>query len=81
MSLLDKQVQLQNSIAKICMYRGLHEGHHFILMAMEVHGALGHDMDRLIKECADLFHDRRLRGHLSLSFWIQFFRQHVNIAL
>jgi hypothetical protein len=26
-----------NIITKICKYRGFHEGHHFILMAMEVH--------------------------------------------
>ncbi len=50
-------------------------------MAMEVHGALECDMDCFIKECACLFHDRRLGDHLSLSFCIQFFKQHVNIAL
>jgi hypothetical protein len=49
-------------------------------MAMKVHGAFGCDMDRFFKECAYLFHDRRSRGHLSLSFCIQFFKQHVNIA-
>jgi hypothetical protein len=27
------------------------------------------------------FHDRQSGGHLSLSFYIQFFRQHVNISL
>jgi hypothetical protein len=27
-------------IVKISKYRGFHEGHHFILMAMEVHDAL-----------------------------------------
>jgi hypothetical protein len=69
-----------NTIAKIHKYRGLHDGHHFIPMAMEVHGALGHDMDRFIRECACLFHDKPSGGHLSLSFCIQFFRQHVNIA-
>ncbi len=47
-----------NTIVKICKYRGLHEGHHFIPMAMEVHGAPGRDMDCFIKECAHLFHDR-----------------------
>jgi hypothetical protein len=26
-----------SAIIKICKYRGLHEGHHFIMMAMEVH--------------------------------------------
>jgi len=34
-----------NNIAKICKYIGLHEGHHFISMAMEVHNAPGRDMD------------------------------------
>ncbi len=70
-----------NAIATIYKYKGLHEGHHFIPMAMEVHGALGHDMDRFIKECAHIFHDRWLKGHLSLSFCIQFFRQRVSITL
>jgi hypothetical protein len=49
-------------------------------MAMEVHGAPGHYMDCFIKECAHLFHNRRLEGHLSLSFCIQCFRQCVSIA-
>jgi hypothetical protein len=44
-----------NAIAKIYKYRGLHEGHHFILMAMAVHSASEHDMDRFIKECVHLF--------------------------
>jgi hypothetical protein len=44
-----------NAIVKICKYRGFHEGHHFILMALEVHNTPGHDMDRFIKECACLF--------------------------
>jgi len=26
-----------NAIVKICKYKGFHEGHHFIPMAMEVH--------------------------------------------
>ncbi len=47
-----------NAIAKICKCRGFHEGHHFILMAMEVHGAPRRDMDCIIKECAQLFHNR-----------------------
>jgi hypothetical protein len=47
-----------NTIAKIHKYIRFHEGHHFILMTMEVHGAPGHDMDHFIKECACLFHDR-----------------------
>jgi hypothetical protein len=50
-------------------------------MAMEVHGTLKHDMDCFIRECAHLFHDRQSKGHLFLSFCIQFFKQHVNIAL
>ncbi len=70
-----------SAIAKICKYREFHEGHHFVPMAMEVHGALGHDdMDCFIRECACLFYNRRSRGHLSLSFCSQFFRQCVNIA-
>ncbi len=47
-----------NAITKIHKYRGLHEGHHFIPMAMEVHNAPMHDMDRFIKECAHLSHHR-----------------------
>jgi hypothetical protein len=47
-----------NAIAKIYKYRGLHERHHFIPMAMEVHGTPRRDMDRFIKECARLFHKR-----------------------
>jgi hypothetical protein len=47
-----------SNIVKIYKYKGLHEGHHFILMAMEVHGALEHDMDHFIKECAHFFHDK-----------------------
>jgi len=47
-----------NAIAKIYKYIRLHEGYHFILMAMEVHGTPGHEMDRFIRECAYPFHDR-----------------------
>jgi hypothetical protein len=68
-----------NAIIKICKYRGLHEGHHFILMAMELHGAPKPYMDRFIKEGVCLFHDRQSRGHLSF-FCIQFFRQCVSIT-
>jgi len=64
-------------IAKIRKYRELHEGHHFILMAMEVHGAFGHDMDRFIRECTRVFHNRWLKG--PCLFFIQFFK-HVNIV-
>ncbi len=61
-----------NTIAKIRKYRGLHEGHHFILMAMEVHNTLGHDMDHFIKECACLFHDKRSKGHYPCLFVFNF---------
>ncbi len=58
-----------DAIVKIHKYNGLHEGHHFILMAMEVHNTLGRDMDHFIRECVHLLHDRRLKGHFSLSFF------------
>jgi hypothetical protein len=61
-----------NAIIKICMYRGLHEGHHFISIAMEVHDTLGQDTDRFIRECTSLFHYRQSRGQLSLFICIQF---------
>jgi hypothetical protein len=48
---------------------------------MEVHGAPRCDMDCFIKEFVRLFHDRQSRGHLSLSFCIQFFMEHSNITL
>jgi hypothetical protein len=67
-------------IVKIHKYRRLHEGHHFILIAMEVHNTFEHDMDHFIKECAYVFHDRRSRGHLFLPFRSEFFRQCVNIV-
>jgi hypothetical protein len=59
-----------NAITKIHKYRGLHEGHRFIPVAMEVHDALERDMDCFIRECVHLFHDRQSRGHLSLPFCI-----------
>jgi hypothetical protein len=70
-----------NTIAKIRKYRKFHEWHHFILMAMEVHGTPKCDMDHSIKECACLFHNKWWMGHLSLFFYIQAFRQRVNIIL
>jgi hypothetical protein len=70
-----------NTIVKICESRRIHEGHHFISMAMEVHGTPGHDMDHFIKESACLFYNKQSRYHLSLYFCIQFFKQHVSIAL
>ncbi len=47
-----------SAIVKIYEYRRLHEGHHFILMAMDVHGTFKCDMDHLIRECVCLFQDR-----------------------
>ncbi len=44
--LMDVAIEL-NAIAKIHKYKGFHEEHHFIQMAMEVHSALKHDMDHL----------------------------------
>jgi len=61
-----------NTIAKIHKYKRFHERHHFIPMATEVHGALGHDMDHFIKEYARLFHDKQSRGHLSFFFTFSF---------
>jgi hypothetical protein len=63
-----------SAIVKIHKYRRLHEKHHFTLMAVKMHNTLERDMDHFMKECACFFHDRRSRGHLSLSFCIQFFR-------
>jgi len=68
-------------IIKIRKYKRFHEGHHFILMAMKVYDILGRDMDFFIRECARLFHDKLLGGHLSFSFCIQFFKQCVSITL
>jgi hypothetical protein len=47
-----------STILKIRKYRGLHERHHFILMAMEVHDTPKCDMDCFIREYAGHFHDR-----------------------
>jgi hypothetical protein len=69
-----------NAIIKIHKYKEFNEGHHFILMAMEVHDAPGHDMDCFIRECACLFHDRQSIDHLFLLFCIQFSKQHVSIS-
>jgi hypothetical protein len=43
------------TIVKICKYRWLCEGQHFIIMVTEVHNAPRHDMDRFIRECARFF--------------------------
>jgi hypothetical protein len=63
-----------NVIAKICKYRGLHEGLHFIMMAMEVHVAFGRDMDRFIKKCYCLFHDRLIMRSFILVFFHSIFQ-------
>ncbi len=47
-----------NTIAKIRKYKGLHEAHNYILMAMEVYGAFGRNTYHFIKECAHLFHNK-----------------------
>jgi hypothetical protein len=70
-----------NIITKIRKYRRLHDGHHFIPMAMEVHNKPKRDMDCFIKDCARFFHNRQFRGHLSWFFYIQFFKQCVSITL
>jgi hypothetical protein len=61
-----------HAIVKIHKYIRFHEGHHFILMAMEVHNAPRHDMDCFIRECAHLFHDKQLEDHLSLYYAFNF---------
>ncbi len=47
-----------NAVIKIHKYRRLHEGHHFVPMAMEVHDTLERVMDCFIREYARLFHNR-----------------------
>jgi len=59
-----------SAIVKIHKYRGIHEEHHCISMVMEVHGALGHNMDHFIRECVRLFYDKQSNDHLSLAFCI-----------
>jgi hypothetical protein len=66
-----------STIVKIRKYGGLHKGHHFIPMGMEMHDVFRCDMDRFIKKCACLFHDRQSRDNF---FAFNFFKQHVNIA-
>ncbi len=50
-------------------------------LKLHQHNTLKRDMDHFIKECAHLFHNRQLKGHLSLSFYIQFFKQCVSVPL
>jgi len=47
-----------SAIIKIRKYKRFHEGHQFILMAMEVDDIPRHDMNHLIRECVLIFHDR-----------------------
>jgi len=58
-----------NAIAKICKYRGFHDKLEPFYFDGNG-GAPKCDIDRFIRECAHLFHDRRLRSHLSFSFYI-----------
>jgi hypothetical protein len=69
-----------NAIATIHKYKGFQEGHLFILMVMEVHDVPRCDMNYFIMECARLFHNKQSKGHLSLFFCIQFFKQQINIS-
>ncbi len=69
-----------STIIKIRKYKRFQKGHHFILMAMKMHDTFGCDMDCFIRECACLFHDKQSENHLSISFCILFFKQHVSIA-
>jgi hypothetical protein len=70
-----------STIAKIHKYKRIHERHHFILIAMEVHNAPKRDIYCFIKKYARLFHNRWSRGCLSLYLCIQIFKQCVSIAL
>jgi hypothetical protein len=63
-----------SAIVKIRKYIRFHQGHHFILMVVDMNDTHGCDMDRFIGECSHLFYGRRSRDHLSLSFYIQFFK-------
>jgi hypothetical protein len=67
-----------SAIVKIRKYKGLHEGHHFISIAMEVHGTPRCDMDRFIKVYVCLFHDRQSKNHLSFFFAFSFL---VNVLI
>jgi hypothetical protein len=61
-----------NVIVKICKYKRIHKGHHFIPMAMEVHNTSQWDMDHFIGECAHLFHDRQSKVHFFCFFAFNF---------
>jgi hypothetical protein len=47
---------------------------------MEVHNIHECDMDRFIRECVHLFHDRRSKDNLSFLFLHSIFQPHINIA-
>jgi len=68
-----------NAIVTICKYRRFRERYHFIPMTIEVHDAPKYDMYCFTK-CAHFFHDQQSKSHLFLCFYIQFFKQQVNIA-
>jgi hypothetical protein len=80
LSVINRAIIEFSSIAKVRKYRRLHEGQHFISMAMEVHNTPMRDMDHFVKECAHLFHDRQSGSNLSLYFCIKFFRQRISIV-
>jgi hypothetical protein len=44
-----------STIGKICKYKKFHERYHFILVTVEVHNTLQHDMDCFIRECVHFF--------------------------
>jgi hypothetical protein len=50
-------------------------------MAMEIYNVIECDIDHFIKECAHLFHNKQSKVHLSLSFCIEIFKQHISIIL
>jgi hypothetical protein len=65
-----------SAIAKIRKYKRFHERHHFIPMATKVHNTPKRDMNRFIKKCARLFHDKQSKSHLSLYFCIHPWSRH-----
>jgi hypothetical protein len=69
-----------STVIKIHKHKGFHEWHHFTLMVVEIHNVFECDMDHFIKECAQLFHNKRSKVHLSLFFCIEIFKQHVSIV-
>jgi len=70
-----------NTIAKIRKYKKFHEEHHFIPMVMEVHNALGRDVDHFIRECAHFFMIDDQHFIYPCLFAFKFSRQRVSTAL